>query len=154
MDINAEKLDVARGFGATDVIDASTDDPVATVHALTGGGVDAAFEAIGLTTTADQALAMIRPGRTAYLVGVPPIDSAMSVPGAFMVLQAKGLQGLFMGNSNFKVEMPNLARHYQASLHQEPTINFLPSHPSSPPLPPSWPLVRGTETGAFTAWAA
>ena len=112
VDINAEKLDAARGFGATDVIDASTDDPVATVHALTGGGVDAAFEAIGLTTTADQALAMIRPGRTAYLVGVPPIDSAMSVPGAFMVLQAKGLQGLFMGNSNFKVEMPNLARHY------------------------------------------
>ena len=91
----------------------STDDSfVAAVRALTGGGVDAAFEAIGLTTTADQALAMIRPGRTAYLVGVPPIDSAMSVPGAFMVLQAKGLQGLFMGNSNFKVEMPNLARHY------------------------------------------
>jgi len=85
---------------------------VTTVHALTGGGVEAAFKAIGLTTTADQELAMIRPGRTAYLVGVPPINSVMSVPGARMVLQAKGLQGLLMGNSNFKVEMPNLARHY------------------------------------------
>ena len=112
VDLNAEKLEAARGFGATDVVDASIDDPVTTVHALTGGGVDAAFEAIGLTATGEQALAMIRPGRTAYLVGVPPFTSTMTVPGALMVLQAKGLRGLFMGNSNFKVEMPNLVRHY------------------------------------------
>ncbi len=112
VDLNAEKLEAARGFGATDVIDASVDDPVAAVYALTGGGVDAAFEAIGLTMTGEQALAMIQPGRTAYLVGVPPATSTMTVPGALMVLQAKGLRGLFMGNSNFKVEMPNLARHY------------------------------------------
>ncbi|MBT6372671.1 MAG: alcohol dehydrogenase catalytic domain-containing protein, partial [Acidimicrobiaceae bacterium] len=45
VDLNAEKLEAARGFGATDVVDASTDDPVAAVQALTGGGVDAAFEA-------------------------------------------------------------------------------------------------------------
>ena len=112
VDLNAEKLEAARGFGATDVVDASVDDPVAAVHALTGDGVDAAFEAIGLTATGEQALAMIRPGRTAYLVGVPPVTSTMTVPGTLMVLQAKGLRGLFMGNSNFKVEMPNLARHY------------------------------------------
>ena len=112
VDLNAEKLEAARGFGATDVVDASIDDPVTAVHALTGGGVDAAFEAIGLTATGEQALAMIRPGRTAYLVGVPPFTSTMTVPGALMVLQAKGLRGLFMGNSNFKVEMPNLVRHY------------------------------------------
>tara|TARA_B110000438_G_scaffold268597_2_gene284319 strand:- start:753 stop:1844 length:1092 start_codon:yes stop_codon:yes gene_type:complete len=112
VDLNAEKLEAARGFGATDVVNASIDDPVTAVHALTGGGVDAAFEAIGLTATGEQALAMIRPGRTAYLVGVPPFTSTMTVPGALMVLQAKGLRGLFMGNSNFKVEMPNLVRHY------------------------------------------
>ena len=112
VDLNSEKLEAARGFGATDVVDASRDDPVSAVQALTGGGVDAAFEAIGLTATAEQALAMVSPGRTAYLVGVPPVTSAMTISGAAMVLQAKGVRGLFMGNSHFKVEMPRLARHY------------------------------------------
>ncbi|MEC9000131.1 MAG: Zn-dependent alcohol dehydrogenase [Actinomycetota bacterium] len=111
VDLNADKLEAARGFGATDVVDASQADPVEAVLAMTGG-LDAAFEAIGLTATAEQALAMVAPGRTAYLVGVPPVDSAMTVSGAMMVLQAKSLRGLFMGNSHFKVDMPRLARHY------------------------------------------
>ena len=112
VDLNADKLEMARGFGATEVVDASQEDPVEVILRLTDGGVDAAFEAIGLTATADQALAMVRPGRTAYLVGVPPVTSPMTISGASMVLQAKGVRGLFMGNSNFKVEMPLLARHY------------------------------------------
>ena len=112
VDLNADKLEMARGFGATEVVDASQEDPGEAILRLTDGGVDAAFEAIGLTATADQALAMIRPGRTAYLVGVPPVASTMEISGAAMVLQAKGVRGLFMGNSNFKVEMPLLVRHY------------------------------------------
>ena len=112
VDLNADKFEMARGFGATEVVDASQEDPVEAILRLTDGGVDAAFEAIGLTATANQALAMVRPGRTAYLVGVPPITSTMDISGAAMVLQAKGVRGLFMGNSNFKVEMPLLVRHY------------------------------------------
>ncbi|MBT4009128.1 MAG: Zn-dependent alcohol dehydrogenase [Actinobacteria bacterium] len=111
IDLNAEKLEAAKGFGATDIINASETDPVAAVLELTSG-VDAAFEAIGLTATAEQALAMIKPGRTTYLVGLPPATSTMAVPGAFMVLQAKSLRGLFMGNSNFKTTIPELVTHY------------------------------------------
>ncbi|HSS11974.1 MAG TPA: zinc-binding dehydrogenase [Acidimicrobiales bacterium] len=51
---------MATAFGATDVIDASRADPVASVVELTGGGVDHAFEAIGLKATAEQAFAMLR----------------------------------------------------------------------------------------------
>ena len=53
-----------------------------------------AFEAIGLTATAEQALAMIRPGRTAYLVEVPPATSTFALSGTALVMQAKGIQGL------------------------------------------------------------
>ena len=45
----------ARRFGATHVIDASKDDPVAAVKDLTGGGADYTFECVGN-------LAVIKPG--------------------------------------------------------------------------------------------
>ncbi len=48
VDVVPEKLEMARGFGATDTIDARSTDPVEAVRDLTGGqGVEYAFEAIG-----------------------------------------------------------------------------------------------------------
>lgn len=112
IDLQKKKLDLARVFGATDVIDASSGDPVAQVQELMKGGVDYAFEAIGLAKTAEQAFAMIRPGRTAYLVGVPPLGASIQLPGTLMLMQAKGLQGLFMGSNRFKRDIPMLASLY------------------------------------------
>ena len=112
IDLQKKKLDLARVFGATDVIDASSADPVAAVQELTKGGVDYAFEAIGLAKTAVQAFMMIRPGRTAYLVGVPPVGESIQLPGTAMLMLAKGLQGLFMGASRFKRDIPMLATLY------------------------------------------
>lgn len=112
IDLQKKKLDLARVFGATDVIDASAVDPVVAVQELTKGGVDYAFEAIGLAKTAGQAFMMIRPGRTAYLVGVPPLGESIQLPGTAMLMLAKGLQGLFMGSSRFKRDIPMLATLY------------------------------------------
>jgi S-(hydroxymethyl)glutathione dehydrogenase/alcohol dehydrogenase len=111
IDRQPAKLDLAKDFGATDLVDASVGDPVDTVLELLGG-VDYAFEAIGLPATAAQALAMVRPGRTAYLVGVPPADSTIELPGATTVLQGKGVQGLFMGSSRIRHDIPLLADLY------------------------------------------
>ncbi len=112
VDLHDSKLELAKTFGATDVVSASGGDPVVAVKELTKGGVDYAFEAIGLTATAQQAFEMIKPGRTAYLVGVPPIGAQIELHGAMMTLQAKGLQGLFMGMSRFKEDIPMMADLY------------------------------------------
>lgn len=112
IDLNPEKLALATVFGATDVIDGSDTDPVKAVQELTGGGVDAAFEAIGLPATAQQAFRMIRPGRTAYLVGLPGAGKTIELPGTLMLVQGRGLQGLFMGSNNFKRDIPMLADLY------------------------------------------
>lgn len=112
VDLNPEKLALAETFGATDVVDGSDGDAVGTVVELTGGGVDAAFEAIGLNATAQQAFQMIRPGRTAYLVGLPAVGANIDLPGTAMALQARGLQGVFMGSNNFKRDIPMLANLY------------------------------------------
>jgi S-(hydroxymethyl)glutathione dehydrogenase/alcohol dehydrogenase len=112
IDLHRTKLDLARVFGATDAIDASSTDPVKAVQELTRGGVEYAFEAIGLAKTAEQAFAMVRPGRTAYLVGLPPVGSTIQLPGAQTLLLGKGLQGLFMGSNRFKRDIPMLASLY------------------------------------------
>jgi S-(hydroxymethyl)glutathione dehydrogenase/alcohol dehydrogenase len=67
----ASRLDLARELGATDTIMAT--DPATTNDAIrrtTRGGPDFVFEAIGLRTTIEQAIALLPTGGTAVLVGL------------------------------------------------------------------------------------
>jgi S-(hydroxymethyl)glutathione dehydrogenase/alcohol dehydrogenase len=101
----APKLELARRFGATDTVDASACDPVARVLELSGGGVDHAFEAIGLKQTAEQCFAMLRPGATATVIGMIPMGTKIELDG-FQLLLEKRLQGSNMGSNRFRLDMP------------------------------------------------
>ena len=96
IDVSPSKLELARKVGATDTIDASQDDAVAAVLALTGEGVDHAFEVIGRPDTARQAFEMAAPGRRAYIVGVFADDAELQLP-ALPLRRGKSLVGVFMG---------------------------------------------------------
>nr|WP_162563999.1 Zn-dependent alcohol dehydrogenase [Mycolicibacterium boenickei] len=78
VDVVAEKLDLARQLGATDVVDASkTDDVVAALRELVADGDDDAgydyvFDAIGKIATTEQAVAALGLGGAAVIVGLPP----------------------------------------------------------------------------------
>ena len=56
----------------TDLINAADGDPVRQVKDMTGGGVEYAFEAIGLKQTAEQAFYMLAKGGTATVIGPVP----------------------------------------------------------------------------------
>ncbi|TMK93881.1 MAG: zinc-binding dehydrogenase [Actinobacteria bacterium] len=73
------KLDIARSLGATDVIDAGVNDAVAAVRSLTDAGVDVAFEATGLASVVEQAVAMLARAGTAVAIGVPAPDSTVTL---------------------------------------------------------------------------
>ena len=74
---------------------------------------DTSFEAIGLAATANQAFHMVRPGGMAYLVGLSPAGTNYyEFTGNAMVMQAKGVQGVFMGSNYFKRDIPMLANLY------------------------------------------
>ncbi|MGX1810066.1 Zn-dependent alcohol dehydrogenase [Nocardia sp. NPDC055321] len=112
VDTNPAALELAVRFGATDLIDASADpDPAATVLELTGG-VDHAFDIVGRTATVAQAVRMVRPGRTAWIVGIPPAGEILELPGVAMVTAAKGVRGLLMGDNRFTDDIPQLAELY------------------------------------------
>lgn len=115
IDTVAGKLGLARSFGATRVIDASAGDPVEALHDLTGGhGADVVFEAIGLTKTCEQALAMTRHGGEAVIVGMPARDAVLELPIALgLVRHSKTLKGCYYGSSDLRRDVPFLIDAYQ-----------------------------------------
>jgi Zn-dependent alcohol dehydrogenase len=76
----ASKLELAQAFGATDVVDAAAGDPVEAVRDLTAGaGVDVAFEATGVPAVVAQAVAMCARSGTTVAIGVPPLESDLTL---------------------------------------------------------------------------
>jgi S-(hydroxymethyl)glutathione dehydrogenase / alcohol dehydrogenase len=109
----ASKRDLALTFGATDVVDASAGDPVGAVLELTAGGVDHAFEAIGLAATAQQAFNMLRKGGTATVIGMIPLGERVEIDG-WQLLMEKRIQGSNMGSNRFRIDMPQYVDWYLA----------------------------------------
>jgi threonine dehydrogenase-like Zn-dependent dehydrogenase len=69
---HADRQQVARAFGATDIVDGRGEEANQAVLDLTGGiGVDAALECVGTQQSIDTAAAIARPGSTIGIVGVP-----------------------------------------------------------------------------------
>lgn len=73
VDVVAEKLNLARKLGATEVVDASaTDDVVAALRNVVADGYDYVFDAIGKIVTIEQSIAALGLGGAAVIVGLPP----------------------------------------------------------------------------------
>jgi S-(hydroxymethyl)mycothiol dehydrogenase len=81
VDVDARKLDWARGFGATDTVDGSKEDVVARLRELTGGfGPDVVIEAVGRPDTYRQAFDARDLAGTVVLVGVPNPTMTLELP--------------------------------------------------------------------------
>ena len=71
IDIDANRLDVAKRFGATATVDSSDGHAAEQVMKLTGGrGVDTAIEAVGVPATFELCAEIVAPGGTVANVGV------------------------------------------------------------------------------------
>jgi S-(hydroxymethyl)mycothiol dehydrogenase len=72
VDIDPKKLEWAKGFGATHLVNARDGDPVAKIKELTGGnGVNYSFEAVGRPETMEQAIFCRDLAGTCVIIGVP-----------------------------------------------------------------------------------
>ena len=118
VDVVKQKLDWAQEFGATHVVDASKDDPVARVQALSGtGGVDFAFEVVGTQKTIEQALLATHRGGTCVIVGVSPAGTKVSVdPSLF--LQQRVLTGSSFGAGHQRTDVPMLIDLYMSGRYR------------------------------------
>ena len=81
------------------------------MRALSGGGVQHAFECIGLAVTAEQAFAMLDRGGCATIVGMIPLGQSVQIPGVSLLHERK-LQGSMLGSLNFRISMPRYVDYY------------------------------------------
>jgi alcohol dehydrogenase len=72
IDLDDNRLQLARSFGASDTVNSGADDWQDQVLAMTadGLGVDVAIEAVGIPTTFQMCTSLIRPGGAVANVGV------------------------------------------------------------------------------------
>ena len=118
------KLELAKRFGATDVIDAaSADNVVKRIVALSDGGVHYSFECIGLKATAEQSFSALRSGGTATLIGMIPVGTKIELHGPDF-LRERRIQGCMMGSNRFRTDMPRLIEFYlQGRLHLQEMVS-------------------------------
>jgi aryl-alcohol dehydrogenase len=106
----AERLDLARELGATDVIDAGqVDDLASALTDLTGGGADGVVETTGNTGVLRQGVDALRARGTAVIVGAPPFGTEVGIDVNAM-LPGKRVTGLTLGDAETRTLIPALAR--------------------------------------------
>jgi S-(hydroxymethyl)glutathione dehydrogenase/alcohol dehydrogenase len=112
IDTQPKRLQAAKQFGATDVIDSTKTEPVEAVRGLLPGGADHVFDFVGLKAVAEQGLAMLGVGCGLYLVGVakPEVNLDLNIFDA--IGGQKRVQGVNFGSTNAKRDIPMYAELY------------------------------------------
>ncbi len=109
VDILDSKLELAGRLGATHLVNAGREDPVARIREITGGtGVDYAFEVIGNPDVMARAFEATRRGGTCVIVGVADRQARLSVSPFDLVLQEKRILGSLYGSLRPAVDIPRL----------------------------------------------
>jgi len=116
-----EKRALAEVLGATHTVDALADGVVQEIMAISGGGVDWGIEAVGRQASADLAVASLRRGGTAVILGMMPLDCKVGL-SAMDLLGGKKLMGAIMGMNHFPVDLPRLVDFYMRGLLDLDTI--------------------------------
>jgi Zn-dependent alcohol dehydrogenase len=113
VDTLREKLEMAKRFGATDTLLATSgEDPVKPLKQLTGGGPDYAFECVGSGELAALAYRAIGRGGTAVVVGIAKPADSTSVRSMTLPFEEKTLTGSLYGSCVPRVDFPRLLALY------------------------------------------
>ena len=113
VDVDERKLDWARGFGATDTVNATEIDPVEAIRDLTGGfGADVVIEAVGRPETWKQAFYARDLAGTLVLVGVPTPDMRLEMPFLDFFSRGGALKSSWYGDCLPSRDFPMLADLY------------------------------------------
>ena len=107
------KLEMAKKFGATDVLAAKPgDDASKTLKKMTGGGPDYAFECVGSGELAAVAYRSIRRGGLAVVVGVAKPSDTTAVRSMTLPFEEKTLTGSYFGSCVPRVDFPRMLALY------------------------------------------
>ena len=115
VDARTEKIWVAKHFGAQSVVLSSDDIDAFAKRHTAGRGVDHVFDATGVPSVQESALAYARPGGTLTLAGLAPMGTATNFPAAVLARQEKTIRGSYYGSVHAPRDFPLLLELYKQS---------------------------------------
>jgi aryl-alcohol dehydrogenase len=115
VDVNAERVKLAREFGATDSFNAKDGNVVEQIMALTqaGGGVNYSLDATGIAAVVKQAVEVLAPRGTCGIVGASMPGSTVELDLLHLMTAGRHVRGIVEGDSHPESFIPTLIRLYQ-----------------------------------------
>ncbi|MBN8872038.1 MAG: zinc-dependent alcohol dehydrogenase family protein [Rhodospirillales bacterium] len=113
VDLNAEKLRLARELGATDTFLAGNADVVQEIRDATDGGVETVIETAGAIPAMNLAYAIAARGGTIVSAGLPASTAQFSYLHGALVSDEKSIRGSYMGSCVPKRDIPRYIGLYQ-----------------------------------------
>lgn len=114
VDIDDRKLDLAKGLGATDLVNSKETDPVEAIRNLTdGNGANVVIDAVGRPETYKQAFYARDLAGTVVLVGVPTPDMTLELPLLDVFGRGGSLKSSWYGDCLPSRDFPMLVSHYR-----------------------------------------
>lgn len=112
IDLDDGKLDLADRMGATDTVNATVDDPVAAVRALSEGrGADCVVESAGNQRAFRASVEAARPGGRVVWLGKVAVDDEVSFRWGSLMGE-KRITRCSYGGARVSADIPALARSY------------------------------------------
>ena len=109
VDIDAGKFPLVEQFGATSCLRADGENPLGEIRDFTGGeGVDAAFEAVGISSTVNLAVQAVKKGGHLVLVG--NVSPKVELPLQAVVTRELTLHGSCASNGEYPVCLDLMGR--------------------------------------------
>jgi len=113
IDTSEAKLEMAKKFGATDVVKTTPgEDLTKQLKTLTGGGLDYAFECIGSGDVAAAAYKALRRAGVAVVVGVAPASASTTIVTRTLPFEEKTITGSYFGSARPREDFPKMLTLY------------------------------------------
>lgn len=114
VDIDDDKIEMAKKLGATHGVNSRAQDPVEAIRALTGGnGADVVIEAVGRPETYEQAFYARDLAGRVVLVGVPTPDMKIELPLLEVFGRGGSLKSSWYGDCLPSRDFPMLVEQYK-----------------------------------------
>ena len=99
VDLNKDRLKMAKTLGATHVVDGAAKDLAARVARITGAGVDFSIDATGVPVAIRTAVESLAPRGTCALVGASKLGAEVSLDLTFMLAGGRTFRGVVEGEA-------------------------------------------------------
>ena len=127
VDVNKERLRLAKKLGATHVVNGARRDVAARIVEATGGGVAFSFDTTALPKVVRTAVDSLAPRGTCGIVGASPLGTEVTLDLMFMMASGRKFRGIVEGDATPQVFIPILIDLYkQGRFPFDKLITFYP----------------------------